>query len=182
MKKRSSTKKRVVVVVLSFVVIMVWLSFGSKKVYTEVEINASAEQVWEVISDLESYKEWNPFMQSAHGKLEVGERLHMTLHNGSLTLDPFEPILLHVIDGREINWIGRVANIPRLFDGNHHLIIQPLPDGSVKFIQYENFNGIIVSLTNLFQKGLFEDTHQGFIKMNKALKAKVEGETKGGSL
>jgi hypothetical protein len=63
------------------------------------------------------------------------KQLHMKLHNGSLSLDPFDPTLLQAKQGREINWICRVANIPRLFDGNHHLIIQPLSNGSVKFIQ-----------------------------------------------
>jgi hypothetical protein len=113
-------------------------------------------------------------MKEAQGKLNVGEKLLMKLQNRSLKLDPFEPTLLQVIPGMEINWIGRAANIPRIFDGNHHLVIQRLSDDRVKFIQYEDFDGIVVSLTNMFYKTLFKDTREGFIKMNNALKAKAE--------
>jgi hypothetical protein len=175
MKKISRIKKVLGAVIILFLVLLIGLSFGSKRIYTEVQINASDKQVWGIISNLESYNKWNPFIKDAHGVLKVGEQLHMKLHNGSLNLDPFDPTLLRVKQGIEINWIGRVANIPRLFDGNHHLIIQPLSNGSVKFIQYEDFKGIIVSLTNIFQKGLFDDTREGFIKMNNALKARAEG-------
>ncbi|MBS4179207.1 SRPBCC domain-containing protein [Lederbergia citrea] len=174
MKQMSRKKKIISSICIAFIVILICLSFGSKRIYTEIEINASEEQVWAIISDLESYKEWNPFMTEAHGELKVGEQLDMKLHNGSLTLDPFNPTLLQVRQGKEINWIGRVANIPRLFDGNHHLVIEPMSNGNVKFIQYEDFQGIIVSLTNLFQKGLFDDTQQGFEKMNNALKIRAE--------
>lgn len=182
MKKVSRSKKIILSVVLSFFVIIISLSFGSKKIYTEVEINASEEQVWAIISDLESYSEWNPFMKEAQGKLNVGEKLLMKLQNGSLKLDPFEPTLLQVIPGMEINWIGRAANIPRIFDGNHHLVIQRLSDDRVKFIQYEDFDGIVVSLTNMFYKTLFKDTREGFIKMNDALKAKAELTATGSNL
>lgn len=175
MKKSSRTKKVLAAVGISFIMILIGLSFGSKKIYTEVEINASEEQVWEIISDLESYYEWNPFMKEAHGELTAGNQLHMKLHNRSLTLDPFEPTLLQVKQGQEINWLGRVANIPRVFDGNHHLVIQPMSNGHVKFIQYEDFKGILVSLIIMFDKGLFDDTHEGFIKMNDALKERAEG-------
>lgn len=175
MKKISRTKKVLASIVISFVVLLIGLSFGSKRIYTEVDIHASEEQVWTIISDLEAYNEWNPFMKDAHGTLKVGEKLHMKLHNGSLTLDPFDPTLLQVKQSKEINWIGKVANIPRIFDGNHHLVIERLPNNQVKFIQYEDFKGILVSITKMFDKTLFEDTRQGFIKMNDALKEKAEG-------
>jgi len=171
----SRIKKVLVKTFIVLGIIIIGLGCGSENIYTEVEIDASEDQVWAILSDLEAYKEWNPFMQEALGELVVGERLHMRLHNESLTLDPFEPTILQVIPGKEINWLGRVANIPRLFDGHHHLVIEPQPNGGVKFIQYEQFNGIIVSLTKLFQKQLFVDTEQGFIKMNHALKSKAEG-------
>ncbi|HEY2420054.1 MAG TPA: SRPBCC domain-containing protein [Neobacillus sp.] len=174
MKKISRIKKRIILAVILLVALLIGLSFGSKRIYTEVEINASEEQVWGILSDLDAYKEWNPFIKEAHGNLKVGRELQMKLHNGSLNLDPFTPTLLQVKPMEEINWIGRVANIPRIFDGSHHLVVQRLSDNRVKFVQYEDFQGILVTLTKIFDKTLFKDTKQGFNKMNDALKAKSE--------
>jgi uncharacterized protein YndB with AHSA1/START domain len=31
-----------------------------KEIHTEIEINASAEKVWRVLTDFAAYSEWNP--------------------------------------------------------------------------------------------------------------------------
>jgi uncharacterized protein YndB with AHSA1/START domain len=33
-----------------------------KEIYTEIEINASAEEVWHVLTDFGAYPEWNLFL------------------------------------------------------------------------------------------------------------------------
>ena len=42
---------------------------------TEITIDAPPETVWEVVTDLAQYAEWNPFIVSAVGEAAVGERL-----------------------------------------------------------------------------------------------------------
>ncbi len=44
-----------------------------------VEINAPAAVVWEVISDLKRYPEWNPFCLSARSTLKPGDPIDMTV-------------------------------------------------------------------------------------------------------
>lgn len=34
---------------------------------TEIEINASTNEVWEVLINLEDYQNWNPFIKEANG-------------------------------------------------------------------------------------------------------------------
>ena len=43
--------------------------------HTEIEIDASPEAVWSVLTDLDRYPEWNPFITAASGVVAVGERL-----------------------------------------------------------------------------------------------------------
>ena len=38
---------------------------------TEIEISASDEEVWQVLSDFDAYPEWNPFIKTIEGKLEA---------------------------------------------------------------------------------------------------------------
>ncbi len=37
-----------------------------------IDINAQSTKVWEVLVDFPAWKEWNPFIPSITGKLEVG--------------------------------------------------------------------------------------------------------------
>ena len=39
------------------------------------EIDASPEDVWQVLTDFDAYPEWNPFIRSIQGNPEVGSRL-----------------------------------------------------------------------------------------------------------
>jgi hypothetical protein len=62
--------------------------------------------------------------------------------------------------------------IPGLFDGEHILEINPIEGGkSVRFVQRENFSGLFLP----FLSGMLRnDTAQGFVEMNKALKERAE--------
>ena len=42
---------------------------------TFVDIDATPERVWQVLSDLPAYAEWNPFITEAEGAFVVGERV-----------------------------------------------------------------------------------------------------------
>ncbi len=37
------------------------------QISTEIEINASPERVWQVLTDFPSLPDWNPFLQTAEG-------------------------------------------------------------------------------------------------------------------
>jgi uncharacterized protein YndB with AHSA1/START domain len=43
------------------------------------EIGASASRVWSVLTDLEHYHEWNPWIREARGRLVTGASLDLTL-------------------------------------------------------------------------------------------------------
>jgi hypothetical protein len=50
-----------------------------KELHSEIEIDASAERVWDILTDFASYPQWNPFIRRIGGELEVGERLEVRL-------------------------------------------------------------------------------------------------------
>ncbi len=45
------------------------------EIKTEIEIAATPEQVWSILTDFSAYPQWNPFIRSINGTVKTGERL-----------------------------------------------------------------------------------------------------------
>jgi len=46
-------------------------------VKAEIEIDAPAEKVFDILTDLEAYPEWNPFTPWVESPLELGSPVHL---------------------------------------------------------------------------------------------------------
>jgi hypothetical protein len=141
-----------------------------KELRTEIEINASAERVWQLLTDFASFPQWNPFIRRASGEPKKGAQLQVYLQPSGTKGMTFRPKVLKVEPDRELRWLGHFM-IPGLFDGEHIFTIEPLEAGRVRFVQREIFTGILVPL---FARWLSKDTRQGFEEMNLALKLRAE--------
>lgn len=138
--------------------------------HTEIEIDASVERVWAVLSDFASYPQWNPFIKRVVGAPRQGTRLEVTIQPSGGKAMRFKPVVLSAEAGRELRWLGRVL-LPGVFDGEHRFVIEPLANGKVLFQQSERFNGLLVGP---LRASLEKDTRRGFEEMNRALKARAE--------
>jgi hypothetical protein len=140
-------------------------------VETEIEICASSERVWELLTDFASYPRWNPFVRSIEGELLAGQKLSVFIQPPGSGGMRFRPTLLAVSPTRELRWKGELV-LPGVFDGEHYFKLEPAPIAGVLFRQGERFTGLLVPL---FRKSLDGATRQGFIAMNEALKREAEG-------
>ena len=140
------------------------------QLYTEIEIEASAEQVWDILVDFASYPQWNPFVRSVVGELQQGARLQIAVQPSGSKIMRFSPVVLVAEAGRELRWLGRFL-FPGVFDGEHSFVIEPLSDCKVRFRQSERFSGLLVGL---FRASLDRETKRGFEEMNRALKQRAE--------
>ena len=141
-----------------------------KELYTEIEIEAPAERVWNILTDFARFSEWNPFIRSIDGKPAIGSRLRVRIEPPGGRAMTFRPKLLRVEPQHELRWRGHLV-LPGLFDGQHTFKIEPLGPNRVRFIQREKFSGL---LTPLFANSLEHRTKSGFKRMNEALKARSE--------
>jgi hypothetical protein len=141
-----------------------------KELRSEIEIQASAERVWQLLTDFPSFPQWNPFIRTASGAIRVGERLEVHIQPSGASGMTFRPTLLKAEPNRELRWLGHLL-ISGLFDGEHSFTIEPLGESRVRFTQREVFTGLLVPL---FARGLDTDTRRGFEEMNQALKARAE--------
>lgn len=157
-------------IVLTLVVVYVIGLFFTDNIQTEIEIDASPEVVWETLVSLDEYPHWNPFITSATGEVAAGNTIRVTINQKGDEGMSFEPEIIVSEAGKELKWVGKVL-VPGLFDGTHSFVIEKISDSRVRLYHSESFRGILVPL---IWGSIKDDTHDGFVAMNQALKEKVE--------
>jgi len=145
-------------------------SYNGRQLRSEIQINAPPERVWDILTDFARFPEWNPFMRKASGTIKAGERLTVVLQPSGSGATTFKPTVLKVEPNRELRWLGRLW-IPGLFDGQHIFELQPTGPSSTRFVQREEFGGILLPL---LAGRLRNETARGFDEMNQALKRRAE--------
>lgn len=104
-----------------------------------VEIKASPERVWQVITDFSEFPVWNPMTPSMSGELTEGVKLKGSLLLGPAKL-PFSPTLVTVEPFTELRWKGRV---PMGFIADHRFIVEPRDSETTLLRHHEEFSGVL---------------------------------------
>jgi hypothetical protein len=143
----------------------------AKEIKTEIQINATPERVWAILTDFDAYPTWNPFIKSLTGEVKVGNTITARIEPPKAKGMTFKPKVLTFEANQEFRWLGHLL-IPGLFDGEHRFQLIDNGNGTTTFIQSEKFKGILVPL---FKKMLDINTVNGFNEMNQKLKEIVEG-------
>ena len=144
-----------------------------RTIETGIDIAAPRWRVWQVLTDVERYPAWNPFVTSVDGVLREGSKLRVRIEPPGRKAITFEPTVVALAQERELRWRGRLL-MPGLFDGEHAFRLEERA-GGCRFHQTERFSGVLVPL---FGAGLLRATGRGFEAMNAALKARAEDQNK----
>ena len=48
-----------------------------KELYTEIQINASPNTVWKILTDFDDFSRWNPFIKEISGNINVGSQIYV---------------------------------------------------------------------------------------------------------
>jgi hypothetical protein len=142
----------------------------AKRLRAQVDIHASPERVWQILTDFGAYPEWNPFIVHASGTPRAGERLTIRMQPEGGRGMTFRPTVLDNVPGKRLRWLGRVL-VPGVFDGEHSFFIEPLGEDRVRLVQQEDFRGVLVPL---LARSLERRTLPAFERMNQALKRRAE--------
>jgi len=135
----------------------------------ETEIQGTVEEVWEVLTNLARYSEWNPLIYRVVGKLEVGEHVVISVKKASRERN-YTCNVARLDPRREFSWKFHMI-MPFLFRGEHMFRIEPIGDRKVRFVDREIFEGL---LAPLLVKDSKTSVSAGMIAMGKALKERVE--------
>ncbi|GAB3220447.1 SRPBCC domain-containing protein [Glycomyces halotolerans] len=156
------------VIVAALVGYAVWALRRDERIETSAAIDAPAHEVWAVLTDFDSYGEWNPFITAISGQLAEGERLRVTMRQSNGRPFHVRPTVLRVSPARQIRWLGRLGT-GGMFDAEHYFLLEPQADGTTVLVHGERFTGVLVPL----MKRTLADTEQSFISMNGALAERV---------
>ena len=133
-----------------------------------IDINATPNQVWNVLLDFKSWGKWNPFIPLVEGNLQVGSNLKIKVTSPNMKPMIFKPRVFEVVPNKKILWGGSFLKI--VYRGDHSFLLEPIEEGKTRFRQVERFIGPIV----MFMGQMVENTELGYHQMNEALKKEVE--------
>ncbi len=139
---------------------------------TEIKIFAPPETVWSILTDLESYSDWNPFVVEAKGNTSVGSKLVNRLQPPGGTAMTIKPVVTVSDTAQTFEWLGH-AGIRGLFDGRHRFDLEETKSGGTKLVHSEKFRGLFV---RPMRRMLDTQTKAGFEAMNVALKERAEAQ------
>jgi len=140
------------------------------EIQTKIDIASTPDRLWSILTDFAAYSSWNPFIRSIEGTVAKGTRLTVSIQPAGSRAMTFRPTVLVATPNLELRWLGHFL-LRGVFDGEHYFQIAPSAPGRVRFVQGENFSGLLVGL---MKKSLDSGTKGGFVAMNQALKARAE--------
>lgn len=158
------------VLVAGVVIVMAVGCFSAKAIDTEMEIHASPEKVWNLLTDFGRYGEWNPFIVRVDGKAAPASRLAVTIRPPLVDRMDFNLVLKELKAPREMIWTGQTL-LPGMLDGEHYFRIVRVDGDRVVFSQGERYRGALLYLAWPVLKWSIPGS---FNAMNAALRRKAE--------
>jgi uncharacterized protein YndB with AHSA1/START domain len=136
--------------------------------HTEIIIEATPEQVWSVLTDTESYPNWNEIILKIDGKIEDKGEVDVLFKAGPKAKPQLFHNLLYVEDGVEFYW-SQVQAMG--IKDKHCFRVEATDDGKTRFIQSDQALG---GLTWMLGKVAAKTQLDVYPMFNRSLKAEVE--------
>ena len=142
----------------------------TRALHTEIEIVAPPQRVWEVLTDLPAWPEWNPALAGLElrGPLREETRGMLSLRiPGPVDPPPIPVRLVSVRPPHELAWVG---GTPGLMVGRHGFELRPSPHGT-RVIHTETFRGLLAPVViTLLRPRLMK----AYRALNRALRDRCE--------
>lgn len=144
-----------------------------RKIYTDITINAPAEQVWDIIQNTKSYKQWASFLIDIEGEIKDGNKItaKFQLNPSKEKFNTIEHII-QVEEGKRFYWAEKG---PMGICDDHHFIVSPVSDTTCRFIQSDEISKGLTWLLGGYLSKLYAKGYQTF---NKSLKEEAESRFK----
>lgn len=110
----------------------------------QVVINAPTSVVWQVLTALERYPEWNRYATEAHGTLEAGGEVEIVARLGNST-QRVKNRVLEIIPEQKLCWVS-MNWYQFLVRGTRCRYLEAQPDGATFFLERETMKGPVARI------------------------------------
>lgn len=138
--------------------------------YTEIEIYASRQQVWQALMQKERWMYWNTFLydRDSTQPFHAGKEVFLSLRRVPNEEETeFQPLITLVQPESCLKWFSEIPG----FRNEHVFELQEVGVGLTKYIHREYFSGW---LTRVFLPFIRQDEQQGLRRMARELKQYLE--------
>jgi hypothetical protein len=130
----------------------------------EVNIRASAQEIWRLLTDAKGFPRWNSTVASIEGEIRDGERLRISVPASTRS---FTPTVSGFVPNQRMTWTGGFAP---MFQGVRIFQLNSRNDGSTDFNMQERFSGLMLPMI----KGSLPDFGPIFERYANDLKREAE--------
>ncbi|BBM88893.1 hypothetical protein COTS27_00580 [Spirochaetota bacterium] len=134
-------------IILAIVLIAIVLIFtGKKSVRAEVSIESPREDVWNVLTDVSTIKEWNKVLIPIEGEIKTGNTIKYEFYQEEEDSKP-AVTSAKVKQFIPLELINQTGGIPGIITFNHSYILTQKENMTTVSI-YEKYTGIMVNFWN----------------------------------
>ena len=135
-----------------------------------VEINAPREQVWDILTDLKQYPQWNPFTYRVETTLAIGDAvdLYVRFRKRGEVLQQEQ---VRIVQKPERLAWGMKMLAPSILRAQRDQVLTALDDQRCTYQTWDAFSGLLTPLVMVLFKADIED---GVNAMADALKVRAE--------
>ena len=141
------------------------------EIRTEIDIVAPPEKVWAVLSDINSWYEWNPIVNHSTGDSLLGSTLSITMigEKDHQDVPKYHPIITHLDAPNYFHW--RAVMMAGFVMANDKVFELEATSTGTRLVHKELFKGMIVPI---FRNKFDKNVPLMLNAMNQALKEQAE--------
>lgn len=139
----------------------------ARSVHTEIMVAAPRPVVWDILTDLEGYETWNPYITAASGEVRVGSDIHLRIEPTNERARDADCEVVIINGMRKLEFICRTY-LPGVLDREHIFRLLPVDADHVRLVYEGRWEGLLVPVSEL------EARQSGYVQMARALKRRAE--------
>lgn len=137
----------------------------------QVEIDAPAQVVWDILVDLKNYHEWNPFTERVESTLVLGDKVDLYVRLGKQNKIQTEQVR-EVSPPNTLSW-GMTMGLDFLLKALREQKLETVTEDKCVYFSTDAFQGLLTPLVVMLYG---EKIRVGFNEMAYALKKRAESQ------